>query len=256
MRTLDATSTRVYFIQDYVPVPFQVWDTDANQQLNAAFLENAGPPPAPNQDGKWDPSNTGDGGREIVWVLNKPYFGDATPDSAYFNDPTLQDVLAGNLDARYAVWPLATAPGAVPAAGDKLQFTTSIPSNAFDRFDFSTTAPNPFDAGLAKGELGRIRAVPNPYFAHSSYELNRFNRVLKFTHLPARCTIRLFNLAGDLVRTIDKNDDTSEAIWDLNTGHGLPIGSGVYIAHIDAPGVGTTVVKLAVFMEKERLNNF
>jgi hypothetical protein len=58
------------------------------------------------------------------------------------------------------------------------------------------------------------------------------------------------------VRTIDKNDDTSEAIWDLNTSHGLPIGSGVYIAHIDAPGVGTTVVKLAVFMEKERLNNF
>jgi len=256
MRMLDATNTRVYFIQDYVPVPFQVWDTDANQQLNAAFLENAGPPPAANQDGKWDPSNTGDGGREIVWVLNKPYFGDATPDSAYFNDPTLQDVLAGNLDARYAVWPLATAAGAAPAAGDKLQFTTSIPSNAFDRFDFSSTAPNAFDAGLAKGELGRIRAVPNPYFAHSSYELNRFNRVLKFTHLPARCTIRLFNLAGDLVRTIDKNDDTSEATWDLNTSHGLPIGSGVYIAHIDAPGVGTTVVKLAVFMEKERLNNF
>jgi hypothetical protein len=101
-----------------------------------------------------------------------------------------------------------------------------------------------------------VRAVPNPYFAHSQYELNRFNRVLKFTHLPARCTIRLFDLAGDLVRTIEKNDNTSQATWDLNTDHGLPIGSGVYIFHIDAPGVGTTTGKVAVFMEKERLNNF
>ena len=135
-------------------------------------------------------------------------------------------------------------------------FTTSIPSNQYDQFDFNTTAPNPLNSSLAKGELARVRAVPNPYFAHSQYELNRFNRVLKFTHLPARCTIRLFDLAGDLVRTIDKNDDTSQATWDLNTDHGLPIGSGVYIAHIDAPGVGTVTVKLAVFMEKERLNNF
>jgi len=256
LRTLDSGGSRVYFIQDYVPVPFTVFDTDANVQLNAAFLENAGPPASPNQNGKWDPDNSATGGREIVWVLDKPYFGDGTPDSSYFTNPDLQDVLQQKLDARYAVWPVATSAGAAPAAADKLLFTTSIPSNQYDQFDFTTTAPNAFDAGLAKGELGRVRAVPNPYFAHSSYELNRFNRVLKFTHLPARCTIRLFNLAGDLVRTIEKNDDTSQATWDLNTSHGLPIGSGVYIAHIDAPGVGTTTVKLAVFMEKERLNNF
>ena len=256
LRTLDSGGNRVYFIQDYVPVPFQVWDTDANVQLNAAFLENAGPPAAPNQDGVWDPDDSGDGGREIVWLLDKLYFGDGTPDSTYFKDPDLQDVLAGKLDARYAVWPRATSTGAAPAAGDKLQFLTSIPSSPFDEFTFTTQAPNPFDASLAKGELARVRAVPNPYFAHSAYELNRFNRVLKFTHLPARCTIRLFNLAGDLVRTIEKNDDTSQATWDLNTDHGLPIGSGVYIFHIDAPGVGTTTGKVAVFMEKERLNNF
>jgi len=137
-----------------------------------------------------------------------------------------------------------------------VEFITSIPAGVYDQYSFTTTPPNTFDAGLAKGELGKIRAVPNPYFAHSTYELNRFNRVLKFTHLPAQCTIRLFDLAGDLVRTIDKNDNTSEATWDLNTSHGLPVGSGVYIAHIDAPGVGTATVKLAVFMEKERLNNF
>jgi hypothetical protein len=140
--------------------------------------------------------------------------------------------------------------------GDKIEFVTSLPASANDYFTFTTTSPDSFNAGLAKGELTKIRAVPNPYFAHSTYELNRFNRVLKFTHLPAVCTIRIFNLAGDLVRTLEKNDGTSEVSWNLNTEHGLPIGSGVYIFHVDAPGAGTFTGKVAVFMEKERLNNF
>ena len=111
---------------------------------------------------------------------------------------------------------------------------------------------------LPSGEKrgAKVKAVPNPYFAHSTYELNRFNRQLKFTHLPAQCTIRIFNLAGDLVRTLNKNDATSQATWDLNTKNGLPVGSGVYIYHVDAPGAGTVTGKVAVFMEKERLNTF
>jgi hypothetical protein len=247
LRTLES-GVRVYRNQDYVQVPFQVWDVDANQQLNAAFLENDG---SSTHNGEWDPATTGDGNREIVWVLDSPY--SATADPAYFADP-LSDFLAGEVPARYTIWPFST--GTPPAASDRIVFTTSIPSNPFDEYTFTTTAPNAFNAGLAKGELDRVRAVPNPYFAHSTYETNRFNRVLKFTHLPARCTIRLFNLAGDLVRTIEKNDNTSEVIWDLETNHGLPIGSGVYIFHVDAPGVGSKHGKVAVFMEKERLNTF
>jgi hypothetical protein len=250
LRTLEA-GVRVYRLQDYVPVPFTVWNVDADpdQQLNVAFLENDG---AATENGAWAPGSTGDGGREIVWPLASSYSGN-TPDPAYF-DPGNSDFLAGNVDATYVIWPLST--GTAPAAGDKIVFTTSIPSSRWDEYTFSTTAPNAFNASLAKSELDRIRAVPNPYFAHSTYETNRFNRVLKFTHLPARCTIRLFNLAGDLVRTIEKNDNSSLVEWDLNTDHGLPIGSGVYIFHVDAPGVGSKHGKVAVFMEKERLNNF
>jgi hypothetical protein len=250
LRTLEA-GVRVYRIQDYVQVPFTVWNVDADpdQQLNVAFLENDG---VATEDGQWAPGSGGDGGREIVWPLASNYSG-ATPDPIYF-DPSQSDFLSENVDATYTIWPLST--GTPPAAGDRILFTTSIPSNPFDEYTFTTDGPDAFNAGLAKSELDRVRAVPNPYFAHSTYETNRFNRVLKFTHLPARCTIRLFNLAGDLVRTIEKNDNTSEAIWDLETNHGLPIGSGVYIFHVDAPGVGSKHGKVAVFMEKERLNTF
>jgi hypothetical protein len=86
--------------------------------------------------------------------------------------------------------------------------------------------------------------------------LNQFNHVIKFTHLPAQCTIRIFGLAGDLIRTLQKNDATSQISWDLLTDRGLPVGSGIYLFHVDAPGVGTKVGKVAIFLEKERLNTF
>jgi hypothetical protein len=243
-------SGTIYEFQDYVDVPFTVYNLDTNQQKNAAFLESEA-----TANGQWDPSDAGNGGREVIWVMGSNYSG-ATPDTAYTDNPTRQDLLKGHIDLRYEVYPRRVDPSAVIDMGDKIEFITSIPGKANDFFTFSTTPPGSFNAALAKDELQKIRAVPNPYFAHSTYELNRFNRVLKFTHLPAVCTIRIFNLAGDLVRTLDKNDATSQATWNLNTENGLPVGSGVYIFQVDAPGAGTYTGKVAVFMEKERLNNF
>jgi hypothetical protein len=138
-------------------------------------------------------------------------------------------------------------------ANDKVTYLLASRSPN-DFWTFTTTAAERGNVAAARSELARTKAVPNPYFAHSAYELSQFNRVIKFTHLPERCTIRIFNLAGDPIRTLDKNDGTSLTTWDLQTDRGLPVGSGVYIFHIDAPGVGTHVGKVAVFMEKERLN--
>ena len=123
LRTLDGGGNRVYLIQDYVPVPFTVWDVDANVQLNAAFLENAGPPAAPNMNGLWDPDDSSQGGREILWAMDSPYSGDSTPDANYFNDPNLTDMLAGNVDLRYVLWPRQPEPGAAIDPGDLFRFT-------------------------------------------------------------------------------------------------------------------------------------
>jgi hypothetical protein len=112
--------------------------------------------------------------------------------------------------------------------------------------------------------MKKILAVPNPYYAHSQYELTQFDRVMKFTNIPAsrNVTIRIFNLSGDLIRTIRRSasagDDMSRAeiVWDLHTDNRLPVGSGVYIYRIDVEGVGTKTDRIAVFVEKERLDNF
>jgi hypothetical protein len=259
VRMTPATGT-VYQFQDYVDVPFTVFDLDSGQQKAAAFLESEA-----TADGQWDPSDAANGGREVVWTMdnattsggtpvNGNYTGN-TPDP-YFLDPANSDLLKGTLPLRYELYSRKLTATSVIDMGDKVEFITSIPGGPNDFFTFSTTPPGGFNAALAKDEMQRIRAVPNPYFAHSTYELNRFNRVLKFTHLPAVCTIRIFNLAGDLVRTLDKNDGTSQATWNLNTESGLPVGSGVYIFQVDGKGAGTYTGKVAVFMEKERLNNF
>ncbi|MGE5176685.1 MAG: T9SS type A sorting domain-containing protein, partial [Hyphomicrobiales bacterium] len=117
---------------------------------------------------------------------------------------------------------------------------------------------------VVKNDMSKIRAVPNPYYAHSQYELTQFDRVMKFTNIPSskKVTIRIFNLAGDLVRTISRSaaagDDmsSSEITWDLNTANNLPVASGIYIVRIDVDGVGSRTDRIAVFTEQERLDNF
>ena len=137
-----------------------------------------------------------------------------------------------------------------------MQFTWSVPPTPNDSYTFSTSRLVQNNAALAKANLANIRVVPNPYYTRSRYELNQFNRMIRFTNLPERATIRIFSLSGELVRTLEKTDPTSSVVtWDVLTENRLPVGSGVYIYHIDAPGVGSTIGRLVVFMEKERLNN-
>ncbi len=242
----------VYEYIDKVAVPFVLYDSDAPAtRFAAGFLETEG---AASDDNQWMPSSAGNGGREIIFMFNRSYTDPGN--DAFFASPANADILSGNLPILYELVPRRLDDAAVIDAGDKFRFITSIPSNANDVFTFSTTAADRFNAALAKDELAKVLAVPNPYFAHSSFEPDQFNRAVKFTHLPARCTIRLFNLAGDLVQTIEKNDDSSQASWNLNTSNGLPVSSGIYIFHVDAPGAGTHIGKVAIFMEKERLNRF
>ena len=43
---------------------------------------------------------------------------------------------------------------------------------------------------------------------------------------------------------------------DIVTDNRLPVGSGIYIYRIDVEGVGGKTDRIAVFIEKERLDNF
>jgi hypothetical protein len=131
-------------------------------------------------------------------------------------------------------------------------------------FAFRTVPSGAAPGTIVGNDITKVRAVPNPYYAHSQYELTQFDRVMKFTNIPASrsVTIRIFTLAGDLIRTIRRSastgDDMSRAeiVWDLNTENRLPVASGIYIYRVDVEGVGSKTDRIAVFVEKERLDNF
>ena len=65
-----------YGFQDFVEVPFTVWDIDSDppRQLNAAFVENSG---STSEDGTWLPADTEEdrplGGREYLFILKSDY---------------------------------------------------------------------------------------------------------------------------------------------------------------------------------------
>jgi hypothetical protein len=157
-------------------------------------------------------------------------------------------------------WNGGTAPPYIanlPETGTIFRITSTKPNvpNS-DVFTFTATAPSS-NTDLAKQDVEKVNVFPNPYYGANSEELNKYNRFVTFSHLPSKATIRIFNLAGVLVREIDKNSTDQFERWDLANNSGLPVASGLYIAYIDMPDLGKTkVLKLAIIQEQQILDRF
>jgi hypothetical protein len=108
---------------------------------------------------------------------------------------------------------------------------------------------------LASG-LDNINIVPNPYYAFSSYEINKLDNRVKITNLPEVCTISIYDLNGTRIRQFKKGDPTTSLDWDLKNDQNIPIASGTYIIHIDVPNVGEKVLKWFGVMRPIDLDSF
>lgn len=146
---------------------------------------------------------------------------------------------------------------AIPEVGTTFRIRMTIPNAAgIDEFYFTSPSPTN-DANLAAKEIGEANVFPNPYYAVNSEELNKYNRFVTFNHLPDEATIRIFNLAGVHVKTIEKNDESQFQRWDLANNSGLPVASGLYIVYIDMPSIGKTkILKVAIIQEQQILDRF
>ncbi len=258
----DGPGPRRYTYGGFHPVPFTVWDVENNLQLDAAFVERRitdattgaplGPQPS-TQDATWGPDASDLGAREYLTIIKSGYR--TTPDTAYAVDGALA---AATMPLLYTLTCKLVDGSSQILDGDVFRFVWGfIPGSPNDTIRFQTQPVVRGDQTLAKAGLAGIRVVPNPYLARSRYEQNQFNRIMRFINMPEQATIRIYNLSGQLIRTLRKTDANSSFInWDLLTENGLPVASGVYVYHIHSDGVGETHGRLVVFMEKERLNNF
>jgi hypothetical protein len=114
-------------------------------------------------------------------------------------------------------------------------------------FDIIPTTP-------AADSLAKVKVVPNPYRGSADWDEwtptdIRLSRIY-FTNLPARCTIRIYTIAGDLVKTIVRSDsEYGDEPWDLTGESGVQVASGIYVYHIEVTGTGQTKIgKFAVLI--------
>ncbi|MBK7258384.1 MAG: hypothetical protein IPI01_11405 [Ignavibacteriae bacterium] len=141
-----------------------------------------------------------------------------------------------------------------PGNGDVLLIATRRPFSTSDRFTI-TTEGSTVSTERASSLMDQIYVVPNPYVGLSDIEptnrlpgATRGERRIYFEHLPSQCTIRIFTINGDLVQTLnhDAGVQNGREYWNLLNRDGFSVSYGVYIAHIDAPGVGEKILKFAL----------
>ncbi|MBI3194585.1 MAG: hypothetical protein HYZ34_09000, partial [Ignavibacteriae bacterium] len=155
--------------------------------------------------------------------------------------------------------------GQIPPAGTVIRFEKYKAIVEGDVKEFTTTKTEYENLTAAKTEVERINVFPNPYYGVNKQMASRQAPFVKFNHLPAYAKIRIFNLAGHLVRTLEKiyasTEPTQFLTWDLQNENGLPVASGIYLAYLelkDANGndLGTKTLKIMIIQEQQYLDNF
>ena len=136
---------------------------------------------------------------------------------------------------------------------DTLECLASLSSQ--DYFEIKGI-PHQINKIKAKNELDRVAVVPNPYISASSFEtpppevfdVGRGIRRVDFIHLPNKCTIRIYTITGEHVRTLyhKGTDFDGTESWDLLSKDGLDIAYGIYIYHVDAGKQGTKIGRIAI----------
>lgn len=89
-----------------------------------------------------------------------------------------------------------------------------------------------------QGELEDVFAYPNPYRPGSSgqFGTSPYGAGIVFEGLPEGAKVRIYSLAGGLVRTLDDPDGDGRALWDARNSSGSEAASGVYVYVVSAGG--------------------
>jgi hypothetical protein len=140
-----------------------------------------------------------------------------------------------------------------PTLGDLYGLKLFYPFTVGDEFTFSTTGEFVESAKAKQQFDGQPYVVPNPYVGAASFEPGLFatsgrgERRIEFRGLPQTCTLRIYSVRGELVRTLVHDGSTEGYVaWDLRTKDNLDVAPGLYVFHVDAGEVGTHIGKFAI----------
>ncbi|HEC78525.1 MAG TPA: hypothetical protein ENI34_05200 [candidate division WOR-3 bacterium] len=104
-----------------------------------------------------------------------------------------------------------------------------------------------------------VKVVPNPFLVYNEWSTSLDAPKIRFINLPSECTIRIFTLNGELIKTLRHHhtamsSETGESVkggvggdewWNLISETNHEVASGIYIFHIDSD-IGEQVGKFVV----------
>jgi len=102
--------------------------------------------------------------------------------------------------------------------------------NGLSRFESGIGAP--------AEKLSQVVPFPNPFIIQNGTEMLTFDR------LPYEAKVRIFTVAGDLIKEIKSGDQ-----WNGRNKAGELVASGIYLFHVQDPSRKSAVGKIAVIRE-------
>lgn len=269
----------------FVDVPFQAWVKDPKykeeRQLAVAFTETSVGNPGTN-DTAYNPGTNILAHKEYIFIFNTTYSDD--PDPVYtggsvanwridqsktqappeVTDPAKQAIAKSPyFDAMYVVGlerPTFPKENAFSPEGT-MTIEITYPLAEGVEFEFQSRQPNaPLSFEEQKELFDRVNVYPNPLFAYNpdvGYTGGRpDDPYVTFINLPQKATIKIYSLSGNLLKTIEKDDNNTFVRWNLKNEKDLRVASGLYIALITSPGMKEKVLKFSIIMPQKQIQYY
>ena len=174
-------------------------------------------------------------------VFFKGFLNNKLPDGSYVLDYPRGNPVDADTTARLFV-------DLAPIVGFRHEYAvTSIDTTTMVNADF---AESPIDSSQLvyltpstppASNLEHVAVVPNPYKGSAEWDLGPNQRAVHFINIPSGSTVRIFTSAGDLLRVLTQDPNSSvggatgELPWDLKNDAGNTVVSGIYLYTVQPP---------------------
>jgi hypothetical protein len=215
-------------------VPFEIWRMPAiSSELPERLIIKIYDA---NRDSLWSVSN--EGYEPFYAFIPLIPYPDTLPSRSVFQlgARTLNRYRIGNIVFK----------GEIPDMGTVIKIKSWKPLTSVDKFTAKSTVPV-INNQLAKQNINNITIFPNPYYG-TLETAGSYPSFVRFTNLPQKAVIRIFSLSGVFITKLEKEGDGQYIDWNLRNDDNHLIGSGIYLAYIELPGIGTRIMKIAVVL--------
>lgn len=184
---------------------------------------------------KWDPSPSTNVAKYRIYRKEGDYRGDMQLIAELPASETEYEDEDINLGVAYYYSVTAASDGS--ENDDPANYGHPLESSRF--YNRSTYPARAYRGSLEN--LSTVRVVPNPFnLAQASKWPGEWDRIT-FTNLTSDCTVRVFNVAGDHIKTLRHKDDSAYEHWSpILTDENLFPNAGIYVYHIKDNITGET----------------